>query len=478
VSIADKRRYRSRATGIVFRVEAEHCGVVTLASVRNDKRAVVADAEIADAYTRCDVACPHAPVCDKCGGEMITVPGQSESLGWVCWHCGAAMSVDASEPSLALSNLKNGARMTNIETIKNIVRNAGGPVAILVEKSAADVDLSGVLTWGDDVTVCWMNDSGLLRSKDADVYHTADAMVMVSRKGDIVTFSVVKNRFGSLPSLTKAVVENGEFVDAPRVECSARERSPSEFTTEATYEIHDNGGRPLVVTVSSSKITVAPRLDAETPLLAIEGYASVFVGVDSEEHEHGNSILVHECSNRYLYIGSEVYRFDADDTIIEYASPIGNNDVPYPVAIGEKNVYFMLGREFVPRASLKSPITVGGVMDLYGEYYGDFDGIVGTERTPMREVLSVYSRFGRDGIGTHPPEREWRCIGAGLRSTRESLGATMGELADALGITVCVVSDREMGRVAWTPAMLREHLGAMLSAANSVNVSNVQQENS
>jgi hypothetical protein len=182
MSIADKRRYRSRATGIVFRVEAEHCGVVTLASMRNDQRAVVADAEIADAYTRCDIIDAYAPTCGKCGGEKFSIPGQRANLGWLCGHC------------------------------------------------------------------------------------------------------------------------------APRVVAS---HDPADY-----------------------------------------------------------------------------------------------------------------------------------------------------------------------GIGTHAPDREWRRIGAGLRGVREQLGATMGDLADALGITVGAVSDREMGRVEWTPSMLREHLGAMLSAANSVNVSNAQQENS
>ena len=41
-----------------------------------------------------------------------------------------------------------------------------------------------------------------------------------------------------------------------------------------------------------------------------------------------------------------------------------------------------------------------------------------------------------------------------------------GFLADALGIAVGAVSDRELGRVEWTPVMLREHLAALTRIGN------------
>ena len=63
----------------------------------------------------------------------------------------------------------------------------------------------------------------------------------------------------------------------------------------------------------------------------------------------GNSILLKISKNKYVFIGSEVYEFNTDyDTIIKYYSPVGNNDVPYPFAYGNKNIYFMLHKKFVP----------------------------------------------------------------------------------------------------------------------------------
>ncbi len=253
---------------------------------------------------------------------------------------------------------------------------------------------------------------------------------------------------------------------------SARERSPSDYVTEASYAIHDNGGRPFVVNVSRDVVTVTARpgaLGAAGRILSTDYYRGVFVGVDPVEGMHGNSVLVQEDDGRYLYIGSEVYRFETDDdTIVEYVSPIGHSDVPYPVAIGERNVYFMLDHEFVPRACLESPVTVDGSVDLYGEFYGHLADIAKPPRWPMRNVEVVWSHHdrARPRVETTPVRREWRRIGAGFRSVREQLGGTMGDLADVLGIAVGAVSDRELGRVEWTPAMLREHLAALLAISN------------
>ncbi len=68
----------------------------------------------------------------------------------------------------------------------------------------------------------------------------------------------------------------------------------------------------------------------------------------------GNSVLL-QVIDKYVYIGmtytgSEIYEFKPsdEDEIIEYYSLVGNNDVPYPVAIGKKNVYFMLEQRYTP----------------------------------------------------------------------------------------------------------------------------------
>jgi len=52
----------------------------------------------------------------------------------------------------------------------------------------------------------------------------------------------------------------------------------------------------------------------------------------------GNSILLQTSKNKYVYIGSMIEDIEIDDQVIRYYSPVGNNDVPYPYAIGKKYI--------------------------------------------------------------------------------------------------------------------------------------------
>ena len=83
----------------------------------------------------------------------------------------------------------------------------------------------------------------------------------------------------------------------------------------------------------------------------------------------GNSILLQIDSNKYVFVGHNIYEFKIDDTINEYYSPVGNNDVPYPVALGSKNTYFMLDQTYVSNDKFKD-LTKKNKIDLYSYYYG------------------------------------------------------------------------------------------------------------
>lgn len=150
-----------------------------------------------------------------------------------------------------------------------------------------------------------------------------------------------------------------------------------------SYDIHDNGGVPFQVLITDTKITVKhsdryncmsddgescdDRQEHYSDILHYDNYKKVFIGKDvringvwilvynednhsihgekvSDEYkrEDGNSILINTSDNKYVYIGSEIYDFETDDEIVDYYSPIGNSDVPYPFAIGLKYTYLML----------------------------------------------------------------------------------------------------------------------------------------
>jgi len=57
----------------------------------------------------------------------------------------------------------------------------------------------------------------------------------------------------------------------------------------------------------------------------------------------------------YVFIGDSIYIFTPpeDDEILEFYSMIGGSDVPYPVAVGRKYLYFMNDMKCVLRSAIK-----------------------------------------------------------------------------------------------------------------------------
>ena len=51
---------------------------------------------------------------------------------------------------------------------------------------------------------------------------------------------------------------------------------------------------------------------------------------------------------KYVCDREKVIRFETDDTMLNYFSELCLNDVKFPYAYGENNIYFMLHRKHVP----------------------------------------------------------------------------------------------------------------------------------
>ena len=73
-----------------------------------------------------------------------------------------------------------------------------------------------------------------------------------------------------------------------------------------------------------------------------------------------------ELIKKYEKLGFEV---NIDDEVINYYSPVGNNDVPYPIAIGNENVYFMLDKKYVELSYFTNFKKIDFI-NAYGHYYG------------------------------------------------------------------------------------------------------------
>ncbi len=139
------------------------------------------------------------------------------------------------------------------------------------------------------------------------------------------------------------------------------------------YYTHDNGGRPFLVRIDEDGIHIYTLAEPEyTKLIdTVVDYQGYWWGFDPTNPKfHGNSILIDITDHEYMYVGESIYRFKTIDVIKDYVSPVGNNKVPYPVAYGDDNVYFMLDRVYIPRNKLKTLVKVDNAEDLYAEFYG------------------------------------------------------------------------------------------------------------
>ena len=141
------------------------------------------------------------------------------------------------------------------------------------------------------------------------------------------------------------------------------------------YFIMDNGGRPFQVVILGNKVSVYEQQNWRDQYDTIQDYTKliktfsnvkkVFIGKDRKlgRKFDGNSILLRLSKNKYVYIGAQIYEFfTKDDTIVAYFSTVGNSGVPYPVALGEKNVYFMLEPTTQPTSRRKAAYIGGGLV--------------------------------------------------------------------------------------------------------------------
>jgi hypothetical protein len=123
------------------------------------------------------------------------------------------------------------------------------------------------------------------------------------------------------------------------------------FVSHEKYFIHDNGGRPFKVIKSTNNldiftydVNIGIPVDSDYKLIkSYRKLTKIFLPTD------GNTILAHISGNKYVCIEASIYEFEINDTILEYHSIIGNSDVPYPLAIGKKNVFFLLIGEYASK---------------------------------------------------------------------------------------------------------------------------------
>jgi hypothetical protein len=154
---------------------------------------------------------------------------------------------------------------------------------------------------------------------------------------------------------------------------------PDEIKGLKSYYTLDNGSKPFLVFVKGDtelhiyRIPENVHIDYDEYEKLKKGHYNeliksyktkkIWIGKHTEKDGYwnqknsaGNSILAQLSNNRYLHIGADIYEFTTpdNDKIIKYFSKIGNNEVPYPIALGEKYVYQMLNRAYITRKAFEN----------------------------------------------------------------------------------------------------------------------------
>jgi hypothetical protein len=123
------------------------------------------------------------------------------------------------------------------------------------------------------------------------------------------------------------------------------------------YYIHDNGNRPYKVEIDKTNVKIYRNINSDFEYEEKEFKTfkpkKIFIGKSPKNKMtilsgghgkkfDGNTILLQIKKNNYIYIGSKIYSFKTDSEIIDYKSPVGNNDVPYPYAIDMNGYYYLM----------------------------------------------------------------------------------------------------------------------------------------
>jgi len=188
------------------------------------------------------------------------------------------------------------------------------------------------------------------------------------------------------------------------------------------YFIHDNGGRPFLVYITDDEHVFIYKQPEDmyiweadygddnqwmyVELVKEYNPTAIWVGKSPKNRAtefsggagrqfDGNSILLALGKDKYVFIGQEIYEFSMQpgDVPDKYYSPVGNNDVPYPVLWGKNNIYFMLDRLFTDCAEGYEMKNDRERSDAYLYFYGHLgESALSRKTKKMKGVISVHKR--------------------------------------------------------------------------------------
>jgi hypothetical protein len=136
------------------------------------------------------------------------------------------------------------------------------------------------------------------------------------------------------------------------------------------YFTINNGSHPFFVHVNSKEkqINIYKQKTNKFKFFKSIYYENIFIGKSSNKKIYdGNTILIEKSPKKFVFIGDIMYNFTIKDDVVKYYSPVENNQVPYPILLGSKNIYFMLDKKYVDLSTFPKKINFE---QAYAYFYG------------------------------------------------------------------------------------------------------------
>ena len=125
----------------------------------------------------------------------------------------------------------------------------------------------------------------------------------------------------------------------------------------------------------------SPHLEIE--ILMSFDYMNVFRPNEQTDYhikKLNNEIFLFKIEDKkYIHVGEKLFSFETSDEIVECFSEHGYNDLKYPYAYGQENIYFMLHRNYIPLQEYENSTVKNEYQYLYKkdeQLKGDNEGFL------------------------------------------------------------------------------------------------------
>jgi hypothetical protein len=111
--------------------------------------------------------------------------------------------------------------------------------------------------------------------------------------------------------------------------------------------------------------SVFEHFDGEEPVYQAKTFKRIWLGVDPDNDSFfGNTVLIDLTSYNYVYVSCTIEAFNLSNRITAFWAPVGNSNVPYPIAWSTTDVYSLVEMTRYNRHVIKLKVGKSNVTKL------------------------------------------------------------------------------------------------------------------